>query len=539
MVRRYADQGLAVLQGFKTGAQLARDWQDDRMRGDIAKVEDDFTPKQTQVPAGNEALGAGMTALDNARAAATQGLTEGSAEYQAALDRVQAGYQPAIDVLIKDQNRPASVVHSMGTGGSARQQAEPFSAADVEGAKARERARIYQASGREEDASRVLINASRARELSDQEAIRNAYDTPASAAAQGVPMVSTNRAGTGLSEPMDASQLPAGAQEQMQTRPNPAAQGIGETLDRSGTDAYIQRKVPVVINTLLQQGKVEEAKRYRDFMDSESGRSYSHEWSKGVRKLMIGDHQGALSTWQTLYNKQLYDDGNSVKLTPTEDGKQVQADFFDKGGKQIHTLTQPIDAFARQAGMALAPEKLVEFRAKNEAAKEHEGALLNRNLELERLRQEGRDTQDDRRDERLATRLEADAARRAGGGGMSVPQQRLNDSIDAARQQLTGMSQEDVLRKTQSSLSSGRTNPEFDINLSRAAKLATSRKYGEDPEHDKFSSGKANDNAVANARGDVAKRFRADPAMNMRTLGKDTPNGIEVMEKGKLIGYFR
>ncbi|MFZ2855795.1 MAG: hypothetical protein WAZ34_16980 [Rhodocyclaceae bacterium] len=40
-------------------------------------------------------------------------------------------------------------------------------------------------------------------------------------------------------------------------------------------------------------------------------------------------------------------------------------------------------------------------------------------------------------------------------------------------------------------------------------------------------------------RGDVAKRFRSERAMDNYTLGKETPNGVEVLQKGRVIGHYR
>jgi hypothetical protein len=322
-----------------------------------------------------------------------------------------------------------------------------------------------------------------------------------------------------------------------------AKTGISGPLDRAGTDAYLQRKAPQVIDAYLKQGNLEGAKRYRDFIDSESGRAYVHDWSKGVRKLMIGDHQGALATWQDLYNRQLYDDGNTVKLSPTEDGKQVRADFFDQSGKQVHSVTKPIDAFAKQAGFAMAPEKLIEFQAQQQAKREQEGAVVDRQLQVEQLRQEGRDAQDDRREERLQQRLDAQGQQlerrlvaQGGRGGLTAAQQRSNAEIDAAREATAGLTPEEIRQRTAKTSDTGRENKNFDGALARQVTLAGRRKVGDD---ELFDAPKPKPAAPAFDRADVAKRFRADKTMNMRTLGKETPHGVEVMEKGKLIGYFQ
>jgi len=516
--------------------KVADDVRDARIRSEIAAVDGDYTPRQTEAASGEDALVAGQQALQDRMAAAT---TPEEAQ------QAQRDFAPTIEALKARQATPASIVQSIGTGAGFRQQTDPLSATDIQGAKASARADIYSRSGREEDAARVLRNEASRRTLADDAEIRNVMrPRPADALVGSAPGIPEGMAPDGAAI-AEADPRRAAVQQG-------AAGPINAEQDRVAADAYLQRKAPQVINTLLQQGNLEGAKRYRDFIDSEAGRNYTQKWSQGVRKFAIGDHQGALNDWQTLYNSQLYADGHTVKLTNLDDGK-VQVDQFDNGGNKLGSKTMPIDALARQAGMALSPERLVEFQAQQEGKRSAEAASLDKGIELENLRQEGRDRQDDRRDERLGRRLDAQASaldRRLAASadkGLTTAQAAKNDAIDAARVQLDGMSPEDVTRKTQSALSSGRANPEYDPALARAAKLAQTRKFGDDPEHDAFSQGKAQQNAQATQRADVVKRFRADPKMQNYVLGpsvvtrtrKDgsTVTGFPVLDRsGKEIG---
>lgn len=186
--------------------------------------------------------------------------------------------------------------------------------------------------------------------------------------------------------------------------------------------------------------------------------------------------------------------------------------------------------------MALRPEKLAEFMATQEGKRTAEAASLNKSIELEKLRQDGQEVRDDRRDERLATRIGADAARRANGGSLTPVQQRSNAEIDAAREAVAGLSPQDIMRRTAKTSNTGRENPDYDPGLARQAALANRRKVGDD---ELFDQPKPKPAAPAFDRADVAKRFRADKTMSNRTLGKETQHGVEVMEKGKLIGYFQ
>lgn len=151
------------------------------------------------------------------------------------------------------------------------------------------------------------------------------------------------------------------------------------------------------------------------------------------------------------------------------------------------------------------------------------------------------------------------------GSDLTTPQQRTNASIDAARRQLTGLTHDDILKRTQSTTNTGRDNPEYDPNLAALVKLARSRKYGDDIAHDNFAkpanaatqqpaqpAKAATPQPVLPAqpsaqvaqptvtRNEVAKKFRADHTMHAHKLGKETEHGVEVLDRsGKLIGYYR
>lgn len=334
------------------------------------------------------------------------------------------------------------------------------------------------------------------------------------------------------------------ASGQTSTAPSVGFAAAEQTLQRSAArpalDAYISRKVPSIINTYLQQGKVDEAKKLRDFVDSSEGRDYAHQWSQGVRKLSIGDYRGALNDWQDLYNRQLYNDGNTVKLTPLNDGSQYRVDLFGPDGTQTGTKTMPTSALAKQAGMSLSPEKLVEFQATQQAKREQEGALLDRQIQLEQMRQSGQESREDRRDDRLGMRLDAQSEmldRRLSVGGLTLPQQRSNAEIDAARAAVSGMSPAEILRRSQKATNTGRENPDYNPAIAHAANLAGRRKIGAD---DHFDSRTGQQPAAQPAQTSIPSRFAQDPAMKGMRLGRQTANGIEVFDQtGKHVGHYR
>lgn len=318
---------------------------------------------------------------------------------------------------------------------------------------------------------------------------------------------------------------------------------------RDPLDHYLKDVAPKAIQTLVKQGRIEEAKRYSDFLESRDGVEYAKLYTHGVRQLAVGDYQGALGKFEKIYNDDMYPDGRRVKFTPLE-GDQMQIDQLDADGNVVASKAGKVSDLTEQAALMLSPLQAVKFMAEQTAKRKSEAASLDKSLQLEGLRQQGQEVREDRRDERLGMRLDqqsqqferrlqVERERRDNPKPLTATQQRTNDAIDAARQQITGMSQADILRKTQSSMASGRANPDYDPNIARAAKLANSRKFGDDAEHDKFSAGKAEENAAANARAEIASRFRSDKTMANRTLGKETPDGIEVLEKGRLVGYYR
>lgn len=530
--------------GFESGSRAARNvieayykakemQEAEALKGDLSAVNKDYTPTETQVASGEDALAGAQKAKEIALASAADDTQR---------QQIEQDYADTFKALESDKSRPASVVHSIGIGRQFRQQEQPFSDNEVETTKGIEQARVYSKYGQPENASRVILNAKSIQAMQDDADIRAAM-TPQSRQRQQIEQGPTDMAD------VTASHTPPTSAQPVNPRIGQVQGGVTETinadLNHQASTAYYERKAPQIIDTYLAQGKVDEAKKFRDFVSSESGQKYTEQWSRGVRKFAIGDHRGALSDWQTLYNSQLYDDGKTVKLVPSQDGKNVDVQQFGPDGKLLGAKTLPIDTLAKQAGMALAPEALVKFRAEQDAKRESESATLDRQTQLEQMRQEGQDARDDRRDARLVKTLDA----RQANGGLTLPQQRSNESIVAARRQLSGMKQPDVLAKTQASTTTGRANPNYDPQLAKIVTLANTRMYGDDPAHDAFTAGprqpaqqpaaKQPAGATTFDRADVSKRFRSDKAMINYTIGKETPNGVEVLSKGKLVGYYR
>ena len=107
MARRYADQGQALMQGFRMGQQSMREFLQDRknaeVSGQIADVNTDFTPRETPAVSGEDAYAAGNTAFDQAMAGAQT--DEQKAE-------VARNYQPTLQALSDQRATPASVAYA-------------------------------------------------------------------------------------------------------------------------------------------------------------------------------------------------------------------------------------------------------------------------------------------------------------------------------------------------------------------------------------------------------------------------------------------
>lgn len=122
---------------------------------------------------------------------------------------------------------------------------------------------------------------------------------------------------------------------------------------------------------------------------------------------------------------------------------------------------------------------------------------------------------------------------------LTAAQERSNAEIDAARQQVAGLSNAEIQRRTAKATNTGRENPDYDPGLARAAGLARRRKVGEDDQFDSRGAPAQAASAQGPAQG-IAQAFQADPAMKGYRLGSKTPAGsYEVLDStGKLVGHY-
>ncbi len=306
---------------------------------------------------------------------------------------------------------------------------------------------------------------------------------------------------------------------------------------------YLERIAPRVQAEYIRQGRLTEAKAMQDLLDSQEGKSYTRSWANAVRRIEMGDLDGAVPDLAKLYTS--YPDGRRAQATKLDGGK-YQIDMIDEAtGKTVNTMTLESGELVRKAAMFLRPEKLAEFLAAQEGKRTAEAASLDKSLEVERLRQEGRDAQDDRREERLGMRLDAQGRqleRRleagSGRGGLTADQLRGNAEIDSAREAVAGLSPQDIARRTAKATNTGRENKDYDPALARQAALAGRRKVGDDSAFDTRQGpapAKSKQTPIQAAREAMA----ADPNMADMTLGEQTIKGFKVLDaNGRHVGYF-
>jgi hypothetical protein len=338
-------------------------------------------------------------------------------------------------------------------------------------------------------------------------------------------------------------------------QPAPEAQG-GASAGRP-KQSYLETIGPRVMDAYLRQGKVAEAKTWRDFSESEAGRVYAEDFAKAQRLVTAGDYDNALPILQRIHERDL-PDGQVAKLTNLGNGTW-RTDVVDQSsGEVVNSKVLGAADLAKAAVNALSPVKLVEFMAQQEGKRVHEAATLDRQMRLEELRQQGQDA----RDERLATRLAAQGQR----GRLTLTQERANAEIQAARDLIDSMDPAEVRRRSQKATNTGRENPDFDPAIARAANLYNRRMVGSDEWFDKRQGqqpgqGDFGGKPVAELTDDqlqryaraagvdgrakisaeqTRRRFAGDQAMQGHTIGELTPKGYKVFDsQGRHIGYYR
>lgn len=528
------------LKGYSLGRQIQQDQAIDAVRT--------AQPEQSQGYTAED--GKRIEALANAKDAEGKPLytigTDDAGNYTATPNLAGGGMQGA-GILPSQVVQRQTVTDFMGT-----RHAGELSEREVSGLRARKMIEAGAMSDplRAAAAGVQLDQAERLRAKDErEEADRQRLGAAMRAERGGMPSSATGPGADPLASAGMPSAVVGGA-----AQPGPASQGVQE----SALTNYLQTSTPRVVDELLRQGKIDQAKAYQSFIDTEQGRKYAQVWTDGVRRFSFGDTAGALKSFEGLYNAQLARDGQSVRLTPGKENGTMVATLFGPKGEQLSTQTVETDSLLSTAAVYMAPHEVVKHFADQNAKRSGEAALLDRNQTMEDQRQAGRMAAEDRRDARSQAQMDAadrraqaqiDAADRrltrtldARGNPNAKPltaaQQRSNHEIEAARDYISGMDPDEIRRRTAKTTHTGRENPDYDPALARQAGLAARRKIGEDDHFDNTPRPPAK--TAGELRKEIAARFSADRTMNKHRLGKDTDKGVEVLDaRGKLIGYYR
>lgn len=249
--------------------------------------------------------------------------------------------------------------------------------------------------------------------------------------------------------------------------------------------------------------------------------------TQGVMKSLQFAHAGDKDAALKWYNANGDHKFADIQLTPAKSVSGV-ASYNITGINPDGSKEQLGNAFDNMTHMMMADEQLKAFndrqRTENDTARTRASVAADYALANERNNK----------------------ATSTGSGGLTVPQQRTNASIDSARQQLAGLTTDDIKQKTASFTATGRENTEYDPQIARLVKLANTRKYGDDQAFDQFTANrqKSTESASQTAdpqRADAAKRFRADSAMSAYKLGNNIAGkGYEVLDnKGRVYGWFK
>lgn len=344
---------------------------------------------------------------------------------------------------------------------------------------------------------------------------------------------------------------------------------------RAEEDQSMQRQSNAQMIALYGLG-LDEARQKQQ--EQTAVREHLKVWSEGRKRLAAGDFepfmnevnqyntdQGAFKDGYQLVPQNTPDRGlvlNHVAPDGTVKaayGQQDALKLYDAGmTKKLEYMSPKYFEQARKASAEHA-EKEAERRTRLEVADKYSAS-----------RMYGADVRADTAEEvanirggytTKAAEIRASAPRAAAGPkGLTLAQERGDAEIDAARDAVAGLSDEDIRVRTSPTTATGRENPQFDPQLSRNAKLANRRKIGpdnlfderharrQDPllasgatdmadvtSHAQLQSAVGKQTPIAAARAAMA----TDPAMKDFSLGKQTGRGFEVLDKGgKLIGYY-
>lgn len=298
--------------------------------------------------------------------------------------------------------------------------------------------------------------------------------------------------------------------------------------------------------------------------------------------------EGALSALMTknlgpaikVYNKYVHDGNDITKYEENKDGSY----------KVFRTDGSTVDMTQDQIGSVLAGvkngsyhdqllQKKIEAQDRAYADAQGKGVEADlTGLKQKNIADAGKSTKQGDYYQAEASSIRSGNGRNGKDGSLTLAQERTNAEVDAARKTVAGMTPQEIADRTAKTTKTGRENPDYDPNLERKVRIASTRKIGDDEEFDgagdstesvdvsprsatksialggrpiekytdaeltKLFGTKTFASQAAKAKIDTElthRTFSKDSSMSGNTLGELTPNGYKVLDKaGKHIGYY-
>jgi hypothetical protein len=116
---------------------------------------------------------------------------------------------------------------------------------------------------------------------------------------------------------------------------------VGERSEVSAQDIFAKKFAPGVMREMAKQGKLTEAKAFRDWLNDEKNVAYGEAWTQGMSMIKT-DPTGAAKHLQKLYNT-MVPDGQYAIVVPGEDGAYEAQIRSEKDDKIIHRTQGTLD----------------------------------------------------------------------------------------------------------------------------------------------------------------------------------------------------
>lgn len=405
----------------------------------------------------------------------------------------------------------------------------------------------------------------------------------------------------GLADTITAA--PAVASSTTQTEPPPAASGglntqltaptkpsvIGQSLPgaEAKTTPVTQESAATPIPTAVDRAN-QRREITRKNGDTAGFDKATQDYVAAVIKEKNDATDGAMSALMAknlgpaikVYNKYVHDGNDITKYEANKDGSY----------KVFRTDGSTVDMTKDQIGGVLAGVKNGSYHdqllqkkieAQDKAYADAQGKGMEADLtgqKQKNIAEAGKSTKQGDYYQAEASSVRSGNGRNGKGGSLTLAQERTNAEVDAARKAVAGMTPQEIAQRTLKTTKTGRENPDYDPNLDRKIRIASTRKIGDDEEFDQQGEQADNFDATSrfNAKGIVLggkpienykdselqklhgtktfaspaakakidaelthRTFVKDSAMKGNSLGELTSSGYKVIDStGKHIGYY-